>query len=160
MGPRLRGLVPSRDARDVARIDRAATPLPLKFLLNRDDVEEVLDNQELAGTVVELPGGALAGFCVWGHQAGQNFAVLFRLAVLPKYRLRGLGSLLLDDVKARLRGPIPARKLLVYVPESHLPGQLWLRDRGFVCTAIHPEYFGPRPAYVFTYKAPRPHDDE
>jgi ribosomal protein S18 acetylase RimI-like enzyme len=56
-----------------------------------------------------------------------------RLAVHPEYWGAGFGIALLGEVKKRLQH---RHIISIDVPEANLHTQVFLRNRGFVCTAI------------------------
>ena len=99
----------------------------------------------LAGLVAEVSGNVV-GFVLFQVDWPQGTATVLRLAVLPQYRRRCVGSRLLCSMQlcvdhmqmhlARQGYDIPDLDFLMYVPESDLNCQLFLRAKSFQCVRI------------------------
>jgi ribosomal protein S18 acetylase RimI-like enzyme len=89
------------------------TPEALELVLQRDD--DLLLVAESDGRIV---GTVMGGWDGWRGN-------IYRLAVLPEYRRRGIGRALLDEVAARLRHK-GARKISIMVERNDtLANDFW-----------------------------------
>ena len=89
------------------------TPEALELVLQRDD--DLLLVAECDGRIV---GTVMGGWDGWRGN-------IYRLAVLPEYRRRGIGRALLDEVAARLHAK-GARKISIMVERNDkLANDFW-----------------------------------
>jgi ribosomal protein S18 acetylase RimI-like enzyme len=114
-----------------------------------ETAETIRQGLESARSVLAFAGEYAAG-CVF-YRPSEGHLYLFRLAVLPAYRRRGLGRALVEHVEGRARGlGLPRVRLGVRVA---LPLQRAYYERlgyGAVESASHPGYA--EPTYVVMEK--------
>jgi len=78
---------------------------------------------------------------------------LINFAVSPDFQRQGVGSQLIDKLKAKLSQQ-RRRKIIDHVRETNVPMQLFLRSQGFTCRAIERDAFEntDEDAYVFVFE--------
>jgi ribosomal protein S18 acetylase RimI-like enzyme len=125
----------NRDVRYAAEIDRQAFshcgPVEEQLLA----ISQMRDYQI---RVAIVDGGVPVGYCAIGMY--REAYEITRIAVLPDLQRRGIGRILIDDVRARLHGQKKNRRKLIVagVPEEDLATQLFFRSCGFRCNGEIP----------------------
>lgn len=76
----------------------------------------VLDNQKIVGFVL--------------YSMSRNTVTIERLAVHPAWRQATIGSQLVQALLSDVKG---FKRVVTFVPETNLPGQVFLRANGFKC---------------------------
>lgn len=94
------------------------------FVLREEWIEETGENDYAVHTPVR---GILA------FTESQHSLNVSRLAVHPEYQGAGFGIALLRELKRRLEYK---NQIVIDVPERNLHSQVFLRNRGFICTTI------------------------
>jgi len=105
---------------------------------------------ECNGGHVAVREGRIVGFLLYQGDRARRCLHLVRLAVLPVWRRRQIGSQLVQYIRERLQ-TFPDVKLWALVHERQLPVQCFLRANGFrairVCRGYHDD--GQSDAYLF-----------
>lgn len=104
------------------------------------DVESLL-RSESAGAFVATLDGADAGAALFDRQG--DVVWLFRLAVIPRARSRGVGKALLEAVEAGARGA-GASAVFVQVAK-HLEARSFFEHLGYDADLEEPDVVGGRP---------------
>lgn len=101
----------------------------------RKDFQNLLSQVNIQGYVVSRLN-KVVGFLM--YELLDEELVILNLGVHPEYRREGVGSMLLDRLKSRLK----QRKRIVFdVRETNLPTQIFLKENGFRATNVMRAYF-------------------
>ena len=137
------------DYYEIAAIDRVCFANPWAV----DDLTRILKGQYTLSIVAE-DRGLIQGYAI--YELLPIRVNLLRLAVSPDHRGHGVGTRLIERVKAKLS--IGGRlRLKIHVRESNLDAQLFLRSQGFRANKIEHGHFRDtkEDAYVMTYSIDR-----
>lgn len=140
-----------RDLPQVLDIERRSFDTPW----DEQDFENALRCQTIIARVVECGrhGDDVGGFILYELQKGQ--VEIINIAVDPRYRLQGVGSLLVQDRKDKAtRG---RRKIILAIRERNLAGQLFFRANGFRAVSLLREFYqdgSGEDAYLLRWSAP------
>ena len=136
-----------QDMPRVLAIEQASSALPW----TEEDFLRRLRQRNCIGMVAECDGCRIAGFMF--YELHQDCLDLLNLSVHPSYRLQGIGSQLVNSLTVKL-SPRRRTRLNALLPESNLPGQLFLRSQGFIADCVHRSYYSNGDdAYDFHYTA-------
>lgn len=121
-----------RDMDDVARIETASFPSPWgeeSFLeqLRREDVVSLI------AEVNDRPVGYLI------YELRRKSLHVLRMAVDPDYRGRGVGTRLVDKLKAKIGMDTRRDRVTADVADDNTGAQLFLRACGFLAVAVERE---------------------
>lgn len=127
--PQVRWLI-QRDLTDILRweLDTPGGWTAKRYESHRQKMDTV-------SLVVTLPNDRIVGVVVYRLLAGS--IRIIRISVDPAYRRRGVGGMLLEKLKMRVRGNSKRFCLLTAVPERNLGAQLFLSSQGFT-GEMHP----------------------
>lgn len=115
----------SRDLREVVEIEKRSFPNPW----SAKDFTACLKHNNSIGTVVETTSGSICGYMLYSLHAG--YVRLINMAVAPEVRRTGIGSLMLERLKAKLNQEY--RNMIVTdVSERSVEAQLLFRSQGFL----------------------------
>ncbi len=124
-----------RDYPEVLGIDRAGHPPAW----SEENLVCGLRERNCIGMVAERYAGVV-GFMV--YELRPTSLAILNLGVHPDYRLRGVGSQLVDQLVYQLTSHYRSY-ITVMVRETNLPAQLFFRDRGFLAVQVmHGFYAG------------------
>lgn len=110
------------------------------------DFEQQGKRSNVVGVVVEAADESVAGFAV--YQSLSRHLELLRLAVSPLHRRRGVGSLMMRRLVAKLGDQKTC--ILADVPERSLDLQLFLKQQHFRCIGHGEELDTYRFEYLLT----------
>ena len=136
-----------RDLADVLRIEQASYDRPW----TEQEFLSCLRERNQVGMIVENQAGEIVAFFVY-RLDGVSIRVL-NMAVDPKHRRNGVGSQIVRKIIAKL-GPHRRKRIVLYVRESNLGLQLFLRGQGFEAKKVvrqHYEDTG-EDAYKFVFE--------
>lgn len=125
----IRSMVP-RDFRYVVAIDNQAFGEPC---VDEGQLRHLYRLRNIVLRVATVEGMPV-GYCVTAMHRGMYEVT--RIAVLPDLQRRGLGAVLIDELRAKLRTGRSGRRSLIVaaVPDDNLNGMLFFREMGFKCT--------------------------
>jgi ribosomal-protein-alanine N-acetyltransferase len=139
--PRIRYMV-SVDTSAVIRLDRLCFGVDSWL---EDDFKNALRSQTVI-SLVATHNDHLLGYVI--YELSKIRITLLRLCVLPDHQRKKVGTRLVERLKEKLN--IQVRKqLVVDVPDSHLPLQIFLKKLGFRATGILKE--GGKEMYQMVY---------
>ncbi len=122
--------------RDMPELNAIEATLPEPLL--EADLLDALRNRNVIGMVAEI-GDRVLGYMVYEmHKAKLE---IFRLAVHPDYRRRGVGSQMVAKMVSKLSSH-RRQRLGAMVPETSLDMLLLLKANGMLATRVHRNYFG------------------
>ncbi len=141
----LRGLREG-DLEDVHRIERSSYPTPWSMNFFR-----LMANMNPGLFIVATVDGDLVGYTVGELNARGDRRVghVMNVAVDSRHRNRGIGTLLMDELEARLRG-LGAEAAYLEVRESNLDAQRLYSRRGYVYLRKAERYYGDEDGLVMT----------
>lgn len=113
-----------KDIPEVLDIERRSFEFPWK----ENDFIFTLQCPNCVGMVVENDDGRVVGFALYETKIGKT--ALINLAVHPEETGLGYGKVLLEEVKKS------SDKVLMWIRESNLKAQLWLKSQGFLAKKI------------------------
>ncbi len=122
-----------RDYPEVLGIDRAGHPPAW----SEENLACVLRERNCIGMVAERYAGVV-GFMV--YELRPTSLAILKLGVHPDYRLRGVGSQMIDQLVHKLTTHYRTH-ITVLVRETNLPAQLFFRDRGFLAMRVLRSHF-------------------
>lgn len=102
-----------------------------------DDFEACFGERKILGIVAELDC-RVAGYAMYNCPG--NVLRLYDLAVHPKKRRHGIGTVLVDELKKKVRS-MERRKIVCDVRETNLDGQQFFKAMGFRATEVARRYF-------------------
>jgi len=70
------------------------------------------------------------------YRTERSILDVWNMAIDPRFRRQGYGTILIDYLKGRLIRGVRRKKIRVLISELNLPGQLFLRSCGFRCEEI------------------------
>ena len=151
-----------RDLPEVLAIESASH----RFPWSERDIERRLRQRNCIGRVALIPHGHASphdlerccaiGFALFLLGARTHIRLL-NLAVDPILRRLGVGTALVDHLKAKLDPAyFPGRQLVVWARETELDGLLFLRSQGFQATEVVRNHFSDsgEDAVVMRFTAP------
>jgi len=109
------------------------------------DLWPCLASVDTAGFVAEAEGWVV-GLVVYRMQRPFSEVTLENLVVAPQWQRRGVGTRLLEAVKAKLLQGYDC--ISAVVPETNTAAQLLLRSTGFKATKVLRNHFGDEAGYV------------
>lgn len=121
--------------------------LAVKEIDNKFWTDEQFKDVGKCGNVfsyVILVNGVVVGYVFYALTS--RYLNIINFSIHPEHRRFGFGSLLLDHLKTKLTSK--RREIEVYVKETNLPAQLFLRKNFVKCYEIIGEI------YVFKYRKP------
>lgn len=149
--PHIRWMI-RRDLPDVLQIEQDSYDEPWR----ESDFINVLGDRRTIGMVAEQ-GETIIGFMV--YQLRLESVYVYDLAVAPAVRRLGVGQAMLNGIKKKLH--LARRKIYVELPETNVPGQLFLRSQGFRCIQQNRQFFdNGEDGYVMQYRAPEEEEAE
>ena len=92
---------------------------------SREEIGAYLERNPGLSRVAE-ENGAIAGAVLCGHDGRRGF--IYHLAVLPAYRGRGVGKLLLEDCVRGLGVAGIQRAIILVAGDNSLGREFWLRN--------------------------------
>lgn len=149
MIPHIRWMI-RRDLPDVLQIEQDSYDQPWR----ESDFTLALRDRNTIGMVAQQ-GETVIGFMV--YQLRPRSVYVFDLAVAPSWRRLGVGLAMLNAIKKKLRPATKAmparRRIIVELPESNVPGQLFLKAQGFRCIKQNRRFFDTgEDGYVMEYR--------
>ena len=125
---------------DALRIESECFPYPWDL----DAFITHLSRINTIGFVVKFRG-LMAGYAVAEYRL--HFTNIVNIAVVPEFRMQGVGTMLVDEIKARK----PAANVIAEACEANLPGQLFFRRNRFRCIETLEQVYdnSDQSAYVF-----------
>jgi len=111
-----------------AAIELVAHDRPLSL----DEVESMLGSPGVGGVYADV-GGKMVGFAV--VDAMSEPPRLLDIAVLPEWKRKGIGRLLIRNLSLR-------NSLSLQVRETNLDAQLFFRSVGFIADRVDREFYG------------------
>lgn len=120
--------VKASDVPEILAIDRTGR---FSDRWNRVDFSCAINDRDAICKAVVREGHIVA-YAVWGSYHRELY--LIRLVVLPEFRRRGIGTLLLIDGLRRLSER--RTEAWTRIPEENLAAQLWLKTNGWIATGI------------------------
>ena len=118
-----------RDMPEVLAIERRSFPMPW----TEADFMECLRQRNSIGMVAERANDEIVGYMV--YQLATKSISLLNFAVHPDYRLRGIGSCMVDKLFSKVSQNRRDR-ILVHVVEDNLNAHLFWRAMGFKCLRV------------------------
>lgn len=134
------------DAGAVKAVETMSSPSPLTFRR----IRRLLVSGEARGVVATVRGIVVAHVL---YSRTPCSLYLHRLTVDIGFHRREIGTRLMDEIKARLVGPLKA--IYIQVRDDNLPAHLFLRSNGFRCIATT-EAGEDNEFYLFEYRAVPP----
>ncbi len=122
-----------RDYPEVLGIDRAGHGGPW----SEEHLACVLRERNCIGMVAERYAGVV-GFMV--YELRPTSLAILNLGVHPDYRLRGVGSQMVDQLASKLSSHSRTH-ITVLVRETNLPAQLFFRSRGFLAVQVLHDFY-------------------
>jgi ribosomal protein S18 acetylase RimI-like enzyme len=116
-----------------------------------DELVACLESTDTVGLVATAEG-QLIGFAIYQLQRPFSEVILQHLAVLPTWRRQGVGTLLLEAVRAKLAQGYD--RVTALVSETNLAAQLFLRDRGFQAVDVRIDPDTEQTTYVMECQLP------
>ena len=126
-----------RDVREVLAIEALSWPDPW----TEDDFLACLRQRNCIGMVAEV-GEKIVGYMV--YEIFVSRLRLFKLAVDPQYRRRGIGQQMVDKLTSKLVGQLAGHRrtrITADVPETNMDALLFLRAHGFEATRVMRDFF-------------------
>ena len=117
-----------RDMPEILDIDESSFERPWP----EDEFLQILSPRNCIAMVAENPEGRIVGYMV--YRLHRHHVVLLKMAVAPDHRREGIGTVLIDALRAKLSGV--RNRLYVDVPETSLDFQLLLRSCGIPCVNL------------------------
>lgn len=119
-----------RDMPEIFGIEQACFEFPWR----EDDFIRCLRQRNCIAMAAEVGDeGPLAGFVIYELQSPRLH--LLNFAVHPEHRRQGVGTALVNELKAKL-SPRRRSQIWLEIRESNLAGQLFFRAAGFRATAV------------------------
>jgi ribosomal protein S18 acetylase RimI-like enzyme len=116
-----------------------------------DELIACLESTDTVG-LVATADGQLVGFAIYQLQRPFSEVILQDLVVLTSWRRQGVGTLLLEAVRAKLTQGYD--RVTALVSETNLTGQLFLRDGGFQAVDVLIEPDTEQVTYVMECQLP------
>ncbi len=141
----LRGLREG-DLDEVHRIERGSYPTPWSMNFFR-----LMANMNPELFIVATLNGELVGYTVGelNERRGSRVGHVMNVAVDPRHRDRGIGTMLMDELEARFRG-LGAAAAYLEVRESNVDAQRLYSRRGYVYLRKAVSYYGDEDGFVMT----------
>lgn len=149
--PHIRWMI-RRDMARVLEIESGSFPHPW----TEDDFICCLRQRNCIGMVAE-EGEEIMGFMIYELQ--KNALVLLNFAVDPRYRYRGIGRAMIENLIDKLKHQRRSY-LTLHVSDENLGTHLFLRRMGFRAIQVERDFFESpvQDAYKFRYTLNRPYD--
>ena len=135
-----------RDVAEVEEIERLSFPDPW----DEDEFIRHLRERNVIKMVCEV-GDALAGFMVC--RLHPKSLELLNLAVHPRFRRSGVGTLLLRKLQTKVEGSQRRERVTARIVDSNLRAHLLFQSLGFLAVDIDREFYGRHDAYCFEWVA-------
>jgi ribosomal protein S18 acetylase RimI-like enzyme len=141
------------DIQECAEIEQVNTSKALTAWTEDDFKNELSRDKDTAGQVLEV-GGKVVGFFVYVLQTKQ--IILLHMAVAKSMQRKGLGSIMLNKLKRKLRHGRRER-IIVPVRETLLGAQLFMKANGFSAINVLRNDFldTGEDSYIFEYRSPQ-----
>lgn len=134
------------DLEDIQRIERGSYPTPWSMNFFR-----LMANMNPELFIVATLDGELVGYTVGELKVRRDIRVghVMNVAVDPRHRNRGIGTLLMDELEAKFRG-LGATATYLEVRESNVIAQRLYSRRGYVFLRKAEGYYGDEDGLVMT----------
>lgn len=146
MKPHIRWMI-QHDLPQVLAIEQCSFDHPW----DQDDFKSLSANRDVVLKVAAFPykhDSEIVGFVV--YQIARDHVHLVNLCVCPDTLRHGIGTMLLDSVKTRLRAD-RRQRLTAVVSEKNTTAQLFLRGNGCVATSVVRHDWDDRDCYTFEF---------
>lgn len=120
------------------------------FAWCKEDFVNVLRCRNCIGMIAEL-GDKIVAFMV--YELEKTGLMLLNCAVAEGYRRNGMGAALIDKLVRKLSAQ-RRRRIVIWIRESNLDGQMFFRSCGFKCIKVMRDAYDEcdESAYVFQYR--------
>jgi len=131
--PHIRWMI-RRDMPEVLQIETLCFDFPWR----EEDFLRNLQQRNVIGMVAEAGYDKILAFMM--YELHKNKLHLIDFAVHPDFRLKGIGTALIEKLKSKLSS-YRRKTITIWVRESNLPMQLFLREMEFKAEFVHRNFF-------------------